>query len=312
MTIQLINKIPTYEPTPGGSTYSGSIYPVLEPAHFGIARNTMLNLSYMVPGFNKDGDSIQLPRQAAPSIVYFDNAGGTEWSYTAAQLSANADVFIGILYDQTENLVYAVVADTGVTPYRFYLVTVNEYGAITAVGNAQPSLNFTTLGNYVTTLPYSGATGIYRDPVTTHINVLCGTGGGIARMVLNSTTGALVSDPGLIVTTNAFQFSPGYLTAAGFHVGGFWKSDVYDNLGIIEVSQIATRGLAAKVLYPLDVGLYFYYASAGLRPVHWGDYVKLAHPHATYQEDPYIANWFLKTDFEAWADALGEQVLGAI
>lgn len=98
--------------------------------------------SERIPGYSSDGDYFDLPTSSTDSLVYVNSAGSTVYTKAYTDLHANVDQWCGFYFDGTD--MWAVGVDTGTTPDTYYTATINSAGTVTAVGNAQPTTDFTT------------------------------------------------------------------------------------------------------------------------------------------------------------------------
>ena len=73
----------------------------------------------------------------ADGTAVTDGVWNSGMTVDEASGSADTDCFLQYYMDEADNKLYVLTADTGTSPYTFYLSSVNEAGSVTAIGNAQ-------------------------------------------------------------------------------------------------------------------------------------------------------------------------------
>lgn len=154
------------------------------------------------------------------SLELFNNQDSLQWSVARTDIDAASDDWVGFFYDDA--LVYTVTVDEGTTPNTYFLATVdNNAGTpvITNIGSgAQPGSDFSTpaAGWWGVGVTTAGASNIQREAVGSgNILVHQTNGTGVEEMVINITTGAIVSDPTILTTESQVM---GWKTQDGIYL----------------------------------------------------------------------------------------------
>ena len=188
------------------------------------------NSYYYYPAFSGGtaGRAIRIRHSANLSTenLYLYNLDGTtvtdgvwDGGMTPAEGGGNGavDCYLQYYMDEADNKLYMLTADTGTTPYTFYLSSVNEAGTVTAIGSAQVGNatmnNPTPRGGYSGPMHRAGGDGSGNFQIHTF-----GTAGGSsaaaipfrgALMTINITNGAL-SYADLLPSTFSHAYYHGY------------------------------------------------------------------------------------------------------
>ena len=73
----------------------------------------------------------------ADGTAVTDGVWNSGMTVDEASGSADTDCFLQYYMDEADNKLYVLTADTGTSPYTFYLSSVNEAGSVSYKGNAQ-------------------------------------------------------------------------------------------------------------------------------------------------------------------------------
>ena len=120
-----------------------------------------------IPGFSANGDYIGLPINSTGNLTYVNNAGSTVFTKAHTDLNAAVDNWCGFYFDGS-TYIWAVGVDAGTTPDTFYTAKIDVAGTVTAVGNAQPTTDFSATPDWDgsgTNLWYDGSTNfkLFKD-----------------------------------------------------------------------------------------------------------------------------------------------------
>lgn len=186
------------------------LIPSLQPLNNAMTKITPLDYPYHFEGFSGDGDYFLIPTASTGPLIYYDNTGSSIFSISPSDINAVCDYWVGFTIDS--GVLYIVAVDVGTTPDTFYLASVDITGAVTNIGNDQPSVDFINAGTYWGSGITAGATNIQRAAV--------GSGNLFIRMTTNSATiGAEEAE--INITTGAFVSSPSSIFGMPYnHTGG--------------------------------------------------------------------------------------------
>jgi len=101
---------------------------------------------YLPPFANADDSksSIKINLEATNAAIHYYDEDGTAitsgvWNsgMTVAEAASNAEHWVGLYMDSTDNMLYMVTVDVGTSPDTIYLSKVDKAGSVTAIGNAQ-------------------------------------------------------------------------------------------------------------------------------------------------------------------------------
>lgn len=221
----MLNTLPS-NAVPAGAAAAGSIpvpggvlsqfYPKLVRTALGNATFDNQNTSNYFEGFVGDGDYVVLPTTALGNLEYFNNAGVSQWTVAPTDILAAADTWVGFFYDETDDLIYCMVADNGTTNDTYGLGSVNAAGTVVAIGNAAPTVAMPTEnGSKWTIAGTDGATTIQRvEDGSGNILVFMRENTGFYEMEVSIVDGSIVSEPtqvgDLSYSNMAFKTSDGH------------------------------------------------------------------------------------------------------
>ena len=176
---------------------------------------------YLPPFANADDSksSIKINLEATNAAIHYYDEDGTAitsgvWNsgMTVAEAASNAEHWVGLYMDSTDNMLYMVTVDVGTSPDTIYLSKVDKAGSVTAIGNAQ-------LGN--ASMDYSNF--YILDNETGPMYRAGGDGSGNFVIPFSNTAGgnaaAGVPNRGVNVTISASDGSLSYSSLFGTNYG---------------------------------------------------------------------------------------------
>jgi hypothetical protein len=181
------------------------------------------------------------------------------------------------MLDKTDALIYVVGVDQGTTPNTYYLASINAAGTLTNIGNAQPSVDFSTPSGswWFVSAAGSSASSIRRDSDGAG-NIFMAqftTGGtGMEEMEIDITNGTITTDPTTINDNMASLMSA--KTTSGLYIAATGASD----------SVVSTSVASSTVQYPI---LYLDRQSGWMqnvstsRIIQWKGYYAVTGPSST-------------------------------
>ncbi|NIB44728.1 hypothetical protein HBA55_34430 [Pseudomaricurvus alkylphenolicus] len=256
-------------------------YPILKGASLGAATPTYINVypRYM-PGWSANGDYVKLPDSASASIEYYNAAQTLQWSVAKTDLNAAVDIWCGITFDGTD--IFVVGADTGTAPDTYYSAKINSAGVVTAIGNDQPTSDFSASCDFTG----SGGNGFLQ--LNADGDLLLASSG--QHGIINKTSGLFTTDP----TSHGSQCS--YEAPSGNRIGYFATSGIAAgqcrvycrgaNAGSTQVCQLEI---------PLSTGTPFQTSTENVRLIVWNGYVSQGHLRR-------CAAFWDKDVFDSWVD----------
>ena len=279
---------------------SSSLYPSLTPCVYGNAAfDNLYNAGY-VEGFLGDGDYFHLPTSGTEDLKYYNSSKVEQWSIALTDVNAACDYWVGMILDDTDDLIYAIAVDTDTTPNTYYTCSINSAGTITNIGNDQPSVVDFISGLWMggDVIDVNDDTTLIQRASTGSGNLFIRQGSGASTPIgmfeaeINISTGAFVSDPTLVSTWNTYM-APSYKTESGIYIGYFNRPNTTAATDVqIHIHDSATNRIDIPTSSIAIARSYY-----GARPIVWKDKIRL---YSMYNGP----SSYDITEFDAWVDKL--------
>lgn len=212
------------------------------------------------------------------------------WSVAATDLNASANGFIGATiacwYDNTSDRLYVFAVDTGTAPDTLYTAYITlETGALTNVGNVQLTTDpatLTSLSNVAisrASVASGNFTLIFKD----------------RTIVINSTTGAEVSNVASVNATNALGGN--YATLDGTMVLEFIDTPIAGQ------GQVILTRNKITVSVPIPDSMFARIGSGSVFGIPWGDKVKI---FINTSSDRAMTRTYLRIEFDEWLQKVAD------
>lgn len=260
----------------------------------GVNRSTILapdtqpvgpfHIANHAPGFAADtGYFFDLPTGAAGNLSYNNASGVSQWSVALSHINAACDKWCGFMLDATDALLYGVAVDENTSPDTYYTFSVNSAGTVTNIGNAQPSTDFSIQA------AWASAGHLQREADGSgNLTLRSGNSLTLQEMVINISTGAIVSDP----TGLSGFYSTSSMSATRKTSNGVLVSIANGSLRLVGSNGAFLYG----VTNPANLGIQ-YITGSNLDALQWNGKVYLA-SSSTSLMSGYGARQFTTTEFD--------------
>lgn len=192
------------------ASYAGGYPPHLTDTSFvptaGTASSFHINRDqFRLPGFLGGPDWIQPPTVVAQALYYFNASATIAWQYAVGDFGVTPDAWVGFWLDEDTELLYVVTESGGAGAHTIYTSTVDVNGTINNIGstpsaNPDTNINWFTFVQGLGVFPFLDGSG--------HYVVITSSNSGVYRTIIDSATGAIVSEGLLTSNDAAGQFYP--------------------------------------------------------------------------------------------------------